>query len=147
MTPNLTAVLDRVAAAGPPPTAKQWNDTHPVGIQVWAYPDGRSRPALRVATRSAAWTPPGSVPVVSVIGHTGPVPLTDVDPVTIRRRHTDAAIRCMAEDIAAEVLHRAADGDALWQAFPEDRLDVSPGDVGALRTHLLRIAKDVNPRG
>ena len=60
-------------------TAEEFNDEHPIGTSVIAYPGSRLGRALTTQTRSAAWTPGHGTAVVLVEGHAGHISLTHVD--------------------------------------------------------------------
>jgi UDP-N-acetylmuramoylalanine-D-glutamate ligase len=69
-------------------TAEQWNNLHPVGTSVIAYPGVRpEHPAysalnsrrLETVTRSRAWNLGHGAPVVAVVGHSGGICLSHVD--------------------------------------------------------------------
>jgi hypothetical protein len=68
-------------------TADQWNERHPVGTAVIAYPGCRSSdctscPRLETRTRSAAWNLGHGEPVVSVEGYAGGISLEHIDLAT-----------------------------------------------------------------
>lgn len=75
----------------PPLTAEQWNERHPIGTPVIAYPGIRPEyaaeigttkyPRLETVTRSRAWNLGHGAPVVAVVGHSGGISLEHVDAV------------------------------------------------------------------
>jgi hypothetical protein len=62
-------------------TIHQWNEAHPVGTVVSAWPVARTDPPLRTVTRTPAWVLGGHTPVVSVDGYPGGIALTHVEVV------------------------------------------------------------------
>jgi hypothetical protein len=62
-------------------TAHKWNQAHPVGTVVKAWPGDRTDPPLRTVTRTPAWVLGGHTPVVSVDGYPGGIALTHVEVV------------------------------------------------------------------
>lgn len=75
-----------------PLTAEQWNNRHPVGTPVIAYPGVRpEHPAysalnsrrLETVTRSRAWNLGHGEPVVMVDGYAGGISLEHVDVVAL----------------------------------------------------------------
>ncbi|GCE01575.1 hypothetical protein [Embleya hyalina] len=61
-------------------TADEFNEEHPVGTEVTAYPGVRGQePALITRTRTRAWTLGHGAAVVAVDGHVGGIALTHVD--------------------------------------------------------------------
>ena len=58
-----------------------WNDLHPVGTPVLAYPETRAQQARRTRTRSKAWEVQRGLPVVHVDGLTGAIHLDAIDPL------------------------------------------------------------------
>jgi hypothetical protein len=66
-----------------------WNEAHPVGTRVAAYPGCRPEDApdcerLDTVTRSQAWVLGGHTPVVMVDGHSGGIALTHIDAIAER---------------------------------------------------------------
>lgn len=81
-----TSPQGRPDAADHEATAAAWNDQHPVGTPVVAYPGARpefDRNATRIVTktRSAAQVLSGHTPVVWVDGHDACIALTHIDPI------------------------------------------------------------------
>lgn len=62
-------------------TADQWNERHPVGTPVRAWPGSRDDSPMITRTRSIAWTLGHGVSVVSVAGHAGGIALTHIEPI------------------------------------------------------------------
>ncbi|ONK09503.1 hypothetical protein [Streptomyces sp. MP131-18] len=65
--------------------AESWNEAHPVGTRVVAYPgcrpeDDPKGERLDTVTRSQAWVLGGHTPVVMIDGHSAAIALTHVDP-------------------------------------------------------------------
>ncbi|MER7053392.1 hypothetical protein [Streptomyces sp. NPDC000351] len=58
-----------------------WNELHPVGCPVLAYPETRAERPRVTRTRSRAWEAQHGLPVVLVDGITSPVALRGVDPL------------------------------------------------------------------
>ncbi|MCG6493399.1 hypothetical protein [Kitasatospora sp. A2-31] len=96
-----------------PLTAEQWNDVHPVGTPVIAYPllrpeyaaeIGATAKTLITRTRSVAWTLGDGEPVVLVDGYVGGISLEHIDPAP-----------------AAEIVHAGTDtAHALVHAATEE---------------------------
>lgn len=60
-------------------TADEFNERHPVGTKVAAFPITRDEEPLLTRTRSKAWTLGHGAPVVMVEGYSGGICLTHVD--------------------------------------------------------------------
>lgn len=70
-------------------TADEWNQQHPIGTPVTAYPGIRPEyaakigttdyPRLETRTRSVAWTLGHGEPVVAVDGYAGGISLKHID--------------------------------------------------------------------
>lgn len=69
MTPQ--EQIEAVAAA--------FNDRHPIGSPVFAFPGTREGGAIVTCTRSVAWVMGGHTAVVKVHGHAGGIALTHID--------------------------------------------------------------------
>ncbi|MGW2495860.1 hypothetical protein ACWCV2_15345 [Streptomyces pseudogriseolus] len=60
-------------------TARDFNDRHPVGTPVAAFPITRDEPPLLTTTRTPAWELGHGTAVVSVHGYAGGIALTHID--------------------------------------------------------------------
>lgn len=60
-------------------TAEDFNEAHPVGTAVVAYPLTRKDRSFVTRTRTPAWELGHGAPVVSVDGYTGGIALTHID--------------------------------------------------------------------
>ncbi|MFJ3812223.1 hypothetical protein ACIPWE_38410 [Streptomyces sp. NPDC090073] len=96
--------------------AETWNQLHPIGTPVTAYPLTRpedNNPAffqrLETVTRTPAWTLGDGEPVVSVVGYAGGICLTHIDLRTAATPGELAEYRHLLYD---------ADADATTPAFP-----------------------------
>lgn len=66
-------------------TAESWNAAYPVGttVRYWpVYPPLEGIPPVITTTRSEAWTIGDGSVVVSVVGHSGGVCLSHIEPVS-----------------------------------------------------------------
>jgi len=63
----------------PDTTAEQWNELHPLGTPVLAWPGSRDDQPMTTRTRTAAWTLGHGQAVVSVEGCTGGISLGHVE--------------------------------------------------------------------
>lgn len=66
-----------------PATAEDWNQNHPVGTPVRAYPGTRTAEPTLTRTRSRAWTLGHGAAVVAVAGQAGGILLSHVDAITL----------------------------------------------------------------
>ncbi|WP_326642973.1 hypothetical protein OG884_06020 [Streptosporangium sp. NBC_01755] len=62
-------------------TADEWNETHPIGTPVLAWPGVREDEPMVTRTRTPAWTLGHGAAVVSVDGYAGGIALTHVEAV------------------------------------------------------------------
>ncbi|MFE0794686.1 hypothetical protein [Streptomyces mutabilis] len=58
-----------------------WNELHPVGCPVLAFPETRDQQPRATHTSTPAWELQHGLAVVRVDGITAPVPLTHIDPL------------------------------------------------------------------
>lgn len=59
--------------------AHEWNNNHPVGAPVLAWPGTRDSKPLRTRTRSSAWILGSEQVVASVVGHAGGISIDHIE--------------------------------------------------------------------